>query len=80
MNLHTIKAKGYTNDQVRTGAWIDREDYIPIAIEFQHGQINAFWRAVYRSIRKIIKEDKFIDVLLFMNGKKDLVLKVDKEE
>jgi len=79
MNPHTINSKGYHNDMVRVGAWIDREDYIPIATEFRHGQINAFWRQVYSSIRKIIKEDKFIDVLLFINGKQDLILKVNKE-
>ena len=28
---------------------------------------------------KMIKEDTFIDVILFINGKKDLTLKVNKE-
>ena len=79
MNPHTIKSKGYSNDMVRTGAWIDRDDYIPIASEFQHGQINAFWRAVYSSVRKIIEEKRFTEVLLFIHGKEDLVLKVNKE-
>jgi len=80
MNPHTIKTKGYKDYMVRVGAWIDKDDYTPIAMEFRHGQTNAFWRSVYASISQLIKDGKFTDVLLFIQGKKDLLLKVVKEK
>ena len=55
-------------------ARIDRDLYNTVQKHFHHGQQTLFFRQIFESLKILIEEDKFDEVLDYLYRGKDLIL------
>jgi len=59
---------------------VDTELYQRVTKKFNYGDITTLFRAIFTAIDQIIQEGKLIEIINYMYGREDLLLKVPKKK